>query len=322
MKRRYEYALWPMLTLLGVLWVANCTPASQRRPLAAPGPMPDAPDAAVGASPDASLVQGAAGEPKCEGGLALKLDLERWKDELRAARKAERRNELLANMGFDPVPDQRSEGGNSPPVAPKLVELELIPLAMTSDSEMDRGVYLRYQGGDGPMPVQHVRFRVLTPKAHSYWCRIGEPMSADQSHRQSACLGVDPYSPPIVVEPVRLVDEKRDALQVVRQYGKCGGCGRSGTHKLEYFVLKGRQLASVLVHTLYHATYSGCPFPPVKVNSGSISLEGGFPRTIIKTTEISCSKPDHGLPAKYREVCVSKKSVDRYTWNGQRFESE
>ena len=290
--------------------------------------MPPSTPAAT-AAPDSgahadSLVEPGGNAPECNGEAASKLDLERWGQQLRAARDATRHNALLAELGFAPIPEPGSESSSRKGAAEplELVDIEFMPLALTSDSATDRGVYLRYLSGGGPMPVQHVRFRVLSPKAHGFWCRIGEPMSVDQSHQQSACLGVDPDSPPIVVEPIRLVDEKRDALQVVRQYGKCGGCGRSGTHKLEYFVLKGQQLASVLVHTLYHATYQGCPFPPVKVHTGSISVEGGFPRTIIKTTEISCSKPDYALPAEYREVCVSKKSVDRYTWNGQRYESE
>jgi hypothetical protein len=130
---------------------------------------------------------------------------------------------------------------------------------------------------------------------------------------------VESGSAPITLRPVRLLERERDALELKTYHGQCGGCGRSGSHELEFYVERNEELVQVFQHTLYHATYSGCPFPPVKETRGRVRLDGGFPKAILATTEVICSEPDADLPQQYRQGCTPEKQESRHHWSGQAY---
>lgn len=262
--------------------------------------------------------------PHCRNGPPLELELERWSAALRSSKSASRRNQLLAKLGLDPVPDgMQSEDSGSESAAPaELDSLELIDLTLRGDPGRDRAVVIRYSSDDGRASVDHLRARVLLGREGGYWCRAEPAFQVDQGYAERACLGVESGSAPLTLRPLRLLEPARDALELKTHHGECDGCGRSGTHMLEFYVERNEELVQVFQHTLYHATYSGCPFPPVKETRGSVRLGGGFPKEILATTEVICSEPDADLPKQYRQACTPEKRESRHHWSGQAYAAQ
>jgi hypothetical protein len=271
-------------------------------------------------TPPRDLVANESPPPGCKHGPAIALDLERWSSELRSAQSTVRHNQLLAKLSLDPVAEPPAEEGHAGVGAvPVLEMLQLTALSLGTGASRDRAVFVRYSSGEGPTAVDHVRIQVLREAGASLWCRVERAFQVDQRFADRACLGVQADTPPVALRAVRLLDEDRNALEIKRQSGECGGCGRSGTHELALYVERDHELVQVFQHTLYHATYSGCPFPPVKEVTGSLRLEGGFPKTIIATTEVTCSEPDVDLPAHYREACSAERRQQRHRWTGEAY---
>lgn len=235
--------------------------------------------------------------------------MERWVAALHGA-NAQRRRELLASLELEDVP-----------AGATLDDAAIVSLALVSDEERDRLVTLRFSSNeDGE--VDHVRARALLAAGDERWCKIHPALSDDQPSELRACLGSEPNAAPITLRPVHLLDARRHALELTRQYGECKGCGRSGTVELSYWVPWEHELVKVFQHTLYHATYSGCPFPPVKEQVGSVRLDGRFPKIIVAEHEIRCTPPAPGLPERYREACTAEKRIVRHTWVGEAYAAE
>ncbi len=270
---------------------------------AAPG-KPDA-AAAASASARALAAPGAPGAPTACA-RTIHRDLAAWRSELGRSHDAKRRNALLAELALDPVD-----------AAAELVRLDVEKASLGGGPREDRIVVARFRvasPGSTSMRVQ-----VLRAQGDNAWCVVKGDLSTDQDFAGHACLGGDRDDPPVSVATVHLIDATRDTLRVVTEEGHCDGCGRAGHYQLSYYDASGAALARLYTLVLYDASYSGCPWPPVKEEVGSHELLGDYPRTIVATRETVCRKPEPELPDEYRQACSPKVETIQNELEGGRY---
>ncbi|MEZ4220447.1 MAG: hypothetical protein R3B13_05905 [Polyangiaceae bacterium] len=293
----------------GLILLAACAAPTPSAPAATPPAVVREPVTSTNQDATAAPVS----PPQCADGEPLSIAFPTWEHDLAAARTAKRQDALLAEVGLDALPPPKSLE------ARELSRVDVVPLSLQGRGPRDRAVYVVHDDADAEMPADHVRLAILLGYPGDYWCRVRPSLNVDQLQQARACLGVESGTPPLTLRPVQLLAAERDALELTWHHGECGGCGRSGTVEKSLHVERGQTLHEVFRHTVYDASYNGCPFPPVKERVGSVHFEGGFPKTLVVESRTECSAPDPALPLEYREACTPSREVVRQQWNGEGF---
>jgi hypothetical protein len=278
--------------------------------------LPDAeapPDAQT--PPDA---QAPATVTECPPGQRIQRNLDDWRRRLKQAKTADQRNAVLSELGLRQVDDSSDSSGVHS--LPTLDEIDIRAAALATDAPDDRIVSVSYSRRVEGVDSTSVRIQALRRMGTNEWCRLGSPPNAelevDQLQTENACLGASDMALPVRATPVNLTHPRMQTLKVLRQSGHCDGCGRSGEVEVRYYDASGFSLRLLFSHTLYSASYSGCPWPPVKEKVGSLELEGAYPKQIVATTEILCHAPMDGLPEHYREACSPEVITARHELRG------
>jgi hypothetical protein len=231
----------------------------------------------------------------------------------------------MANVD-DPTPEQRE----TCPDPPKLDHVSLREVELTGDDLPDRVVDVAYDGvcGEdmkspgGVSPGRGRRVGVLATVRPGLYCIVqpqDDVLSLDQGRGSVACLGPDlGADAPLVVSFEPLVARGRSAIRVVRSGGMCDTCGRAGHYETFFLDVRGAVATTVFSSTTFDVGYSGCPWPPTRVEQATVEVVGAtFPRSIALTEATDCPEPPDGMPQDLVEECTPSKRASSWVWNGK-----
>ncbi len=232
--------------------------------------------------------------PECPAGQRVKVSLTAWKQALLKAKPGSpEQRKALEDLHFDPVaPESVEEWEPECLLTPRVKGVDLFPARLSGGAQPDTVVQGRFESCEESDAVrrQTLRIAVLRPLGKDEYCAVGgRELGFEQDARSEPCVGT-PAKLPRLFFFVNLTDARRQTLQIKDRSGSCHGHHGSALETTSYWDVRDNALVKLFEATLWEVSYSS-PHP-TEETFGTVTLQGGFPKTIVYKRRVFCGETD------------------------------
>jgi len=263
----------------------------------------------------------AAPEPSCSPDKVIRVDLDRWRAQMRSAGPgSEEQSRLLAQLGLF-MPGLPQDADQLPcGQQPVLKGVDVFSPRLTGGPRPDRVVQARFEvcPDEQHAAMIALRIQVLQPLGAGTYCRLESELSADRFVRDTPCAG-SPQKLPRLLSFPNVTDARRQTLQIKDQGGSCGGTQRSAKYTTALFDVQGDGLAEIFRLDTYEAEYPAPRATPLGDTTRTLHFEGPFPKAIRVSESIGCHSDEEGNPPS---DCTPAQTEKTYRFTGGKYVEE